>query len=188
MSASGGAPSTSGAGAGVGARVSEPERPARSLAEKLDALFEAVRPDKGEFSYEDVASALRDAGGRTISATYVWQLRRGIRDNPTKKHLEALAQFFGVTPSYFFDEETARKIEAELDLLTAMRSASVREVALRSAELSPEGLDAVRAMVDQVARLEGGSRGRKRGSEHRDRPAAQPRHGATGGQVDSSAD
>lgn len=171
----------------MGARVSEPERPARSLADKLDALFKAVRPDKGEFSYEDVASALRQAGGRTISATYVWQLRRGIRDNPTKKHLEALAQFFGVTPSYFFDEETARKIEAELDLLTAMHSASVRELALRSAELSPEGLDAVRAMVDQVARLEGGSRGRRRGGDRRDQPVDEPADGATDDQVDSSA-
>ena len=162
--------------------MSEPERPARSLADKLDALFKAVRPDKGEFSYEDVASALRRAGGPTISATYVWQLRRGIRDNPTKKHLEALAQFFGVTPSYFFDEETARKIEAELDLLTAMHSASVRDLALRSAELSPEGLDAVRAMVDQVARLEGGSRGRRRAGERRDQPAGDP----TDDQLDSS--
>ncbi len=147
--------------------MTEPNRPALSLAEKLDRLFKAVRPAKGEFSYEDVASALRGGGGPTISATYVWQLRRGVRDNPTKKHLEALAQFFGVAPSYFFDEDSARKIEAELELLTAMRDASIRELALRSAELSPDGVGAVRAMVEQIRNLEQGSGSSRRPRDKR---------------------
>ena len=87
----------------------EPAR--RSLAEKVDHLFKTVRSDKGEYTHEEVASALREAGGPTISATYVWQLRKGIRDNPRKHHLEALAKFFGVAPSYFFDEEAAQQID-----------------------------------------------------------------------------
>jgi transcriptional regulator with XRE-family HTH domain len=128
-----------------------------TLAEKIDHLFRAMPATKGEYSYEDVASAIRSGGGPTISATYVWQLRKGMRDNPTKKHLEALGSFFGVPPSYFFDEGVADRIDTELELLTAMRDPSVREVALRAAELSPAGREAVQAMIDQVRRLEGGS-------------------------------
>ncbi len=45
--------------------------------------------------------------GRGISSTYVWQLRTGRRDNPTQKHLSALAAFFGVSPMYFFQQAEA---------------------------------------------------------------------------------
>ena len=130
-----------------------------SLGDKLDRLFKTVRPAKGEYSYQDVAWALQVAGGPTISATYVWQLRRGVRDNPTKKHLEALAQFFGVAPSYFFDEASGRRIDAELELLTALRGSGVREVALAAAELSPDGLAALSVIIEQIGRLAGGDGG-----------------------------
>lgn len=39
-----------------------------------------------------------------ISATYVWPVKTGRRDNPTYKHVIALARSFGVSPTYFFDE------------------------------------------------------------------------------------
>ena len=129
---------------------------ARTLAAKLDRLFRAVHPPgRGEYSYEEVASSLRKQGGPTISGTYVWQLRKGIRDNPTKKHLEALALFFGVEPSYFFDEAASAQIAAELELLAAMRDAEIRSVALRSAGLSPDSLGAIRGMIEHARRLEG---------------------------------
>lgn len=128
----------------------------RSLAAKLDRLFKTVHPaDRGEYSYEEVANALKERGGSTVSATYLWQLRKGLRDNPTKRHLEALADFFGVTPAYFFDEEAAERIDAELELLAALRDASVRGVALRAAGLSPDTLQAIRGIIEQARRLEG---------------------------------
>lgn len=131
----------------------------RTLAEKVDHLFKTVRSDKGEYTHEEVASALRAAGGPTISATYVWQLRKGIRDNPTKHHLEALANFFGVAPSYFFDEDAAAQIEAELELLMAMRDASVRAVATRAVGLSEGSLEAIRTIIEQARQIEGLSEG-----------------------------
>jgi transcriptional regulator with XRE-family HTH domain len=131
-------------------------RQPKTLAEKIARLFATVRsPEGDEYTHEEVATAIREAGGPTISATYVWQLRKGIRDNPTKHHLEALAAFFGVSPSYFFDEEAAERIEAELDLLTALRDASVRSVALRAAGLSQGSLEAIRAIIEQARQLEG---------------------------------
>jgi transcriptional regulator with XRE-family HTH domain len=125
------------------------------LAEKLDHLFRTVHPPRGEFSHEEVATVIREGGGPTISATYLWQLRKGLRDNPTKRHLEALAGFFGVSPAYFFDDEAAARIEAELSLLTALRDSSVRRMALRASGLSAESLETIADMIERVRRLEG---------------------------------
>ena len=134
----------------------EVRRSPSSLATKLDRLFQAVRPGgRGEYSYQEVADSIRSEGGPTISATYLWQLRKGLRDNPTRNHLAALARFFGVSPAYFFDEDTAEVVDAQLSLLAAMRDASVRTVALRAAGLSVESLAAVQVVIDHARRLEG---------------------------------
>ena len=125
------------------------------LASKIDRLFKMVHPAKGEYTHEQVATAIREAGGPTISATYLWQLRKGYRDNPTMRHLEALAGFFGVSPLYFFDDEAAAHIDAELALLGSIRDTGVRALTLRIADLSPDSLAAITSMVDQVRALEG---------------------------------
>ena len=114
-----------------------------------------VHPAQGEYTHEQVATAIEEAGGPTISATYLWQLRKGLRDNPTKRHLEALSSFFGVPPSYFFDEDVAAQVEAELELLAAMRDPQVRRLATRAAGLSPDTLTMLLGMVDRARQLEG---------------------------------
>jgi transcriptional regulator with XRE-family HTH domain len=140
-----------------GAMSSEAEAPRpTSLSQKLDLLFRTVRSrEQDEYTFEEVAEAIRQAGGPTISATYIWQLRKGIRDNPTKKHLEALAVFFGVPPAYFFDDEATRRIDAELALLAALRDGPVRQLALRASGLSPDSLKTIASMVERVRELEG---------------------------------
>jgi transcriptional regulator with XRE-family HTH domain len=137
--------------------MSGSETPAsESLAAKVDRLFRTIHPPgRGEYSFEEVADGIRARGGPTISATYVWQLRKGLRDNPTKRHLEALADFFGVPPSYFFEEEAGARIAAELDLLVALREAPVRHIALRALGLSPQSLAAIAGMIEHVRQLEG---------------------------------
>jgi transcriptional regulator with XRE-family HTH domain len=137
--------------------VSEGSGPRRrSLAEKLEHLFKTVHPaSRGEYSFEEVAASIRERGGPTISASYIWQLRRGLRDNPTVKHLEALADFFGVSAAYFLDDEAAERIEAELTMLAALRDSSVRRVAMRSQGLSRRSLAAISEIVEQARRVEG---------------------------------
>ncbi|MFJ9694032.1 XRE family transcriptional regulator [Kitasatospora sp. NPDC101183] len=125
-----------------------------SLAERLDRLFRTVHPaGRDEYTYEEVATAIRESG-TTISHTYVWQLRKGVRDNPTMRHLEGLAKFFGVPASYFLDEDVTA-IDAQLQLLAALRDAPVRTIALRASGLSPSGLAAIQAMVEHARTLEG---------------------------------
>ncbi|UWZ34100.1 helix-turn-helix transcriptional regulator [Dactylosporangium roseum] len=126
-----------------------------TLAAKLDRLFRTVHPaGRAEYTYEEVASAIRERGVM-ISHTYIWQLRKGNRDNPTKRHLEALAEFFGVNPAYFLDDDAARRIDDQLELLAALRDNAVRTVALRAAGLSGPSLEAIHGMIEHARRIEG---------------------------------
>ncbi|MGW9131958.1 XRE family transcriptional regulator [Streptomyces sp. NPDC055681] len=127
-----------------------------TLADRLDRLFTTVHPKgRGPYSYEEVASGIRQQGGPTISASYIWQLRTGAKDNPTKRHLEALSSFFAVKPAYFFDDEESEKIAAELDALAAMRDAGVRSVALRASGLSDKSLKIISEFIERARELEG---------------------------------
>ena len=131
----------------------QPER--RTVGQKLEHLFRTVcKPDQREYSNEEVATAIHNEQGETISSSYIWYLRTGQRDNPTFKHINALAKFFGVPPAYFFDEDTTQKVEAELALLTAMKDAGVRDIALRAAGLSPASIRTICEVVARVSELE----------------------------------
>ena len=85
----------------------------------------------------------------------VEQLRKGLRDNPTKKHLEALADFFGVSPSYFFDEAVEERVNAQLALLGALRDTDIEHMALRASGLSTQTLKAIGEMIEKARQIEG---------------------------------
>ncbi|MFB6891349.1 XRE family transcriptional regulator [Kitasatospora sp. NPDC056327] len=149
--------------------MSDADAGASTLAAKIDRLFDVVRrPDRAPYTHEEVARACREATGESFSATYLWQLRTGRRDNPTKRHLEALAQFFQVPPVYFFDDRQSARITEELALLGALRDAGVRDVALRAVTLSPEGLGTISDMIEAIARREAGA-----GHPERNRPVTE---------------
>ncbi len=130
--------------------------PPKNLAEKLDRLFRAIHPrGRGEYTYREVAAGIRQRGLAPISGTYVWQLRTGQRTNPTMKHVEGLAAFFGVPVNYFFHDDVATRVDTELDLIVALRETPIRHIALRASGLSPESLSAIAEMIEHVRRLEG---------------------------------
>ena len=123
------------------------------LAERLNRLFQA-RPH----TLREVADGVNKAAGEQIlSAQYLQQLRSGVRRNPSYTMLAAIARFFGVSPDYFSefpDDETARRTDEELRLLAALQDSGVRRLALCAAELSPENLAMVTALVEKVLRSE----------------------------------
>ncbi|WP_410601291.1 XRE family transcriptional regulator [Amycolatopsis sp. lyj-90] len=124
---------------------------ATTLTDRIDRLFQVVRRPNGEqYSHEEVARACRESTGESFSAAYLWQLRTGRRDNPTKRHLEALAGFFQVPPAYFFDDEQGRALAEEVELLGALRNVAVRNLALRAVTLSEEGLGTVADIVEAI--------------------------------------
>ncbi|HEY2698551.1 MAG TPA: helix-turn-helix domain-containing protein [Pseudonocardiaceae bacterium] len=139
------------------------EQGRRTLAQRLDHLFDTVRrPDGQEYTNEHVAGAV-SAKGVTISQSYIWQLRKQKKDNPTLKHLQALADFFGVPPAYFFDDAVAGQIDTQIEALRTERENSgapeVRMMAMRAGELSPDRRRQVMELLDVVYKLEQVERG-----------------------------
>src|SRR2546423_7218237 len=117
----------------------------RTLPAKLDRLFDTVRPAneyRRMYSYAEVAALAEANGGPSISASYIHALRHDPARRPTRDALQALAAAFGVSVVYFFDDETADRLDADLELLIAMRDPAVRDVALRAAGLSADSLTA----------------------------------------------
>jgi transcriptional regulator with XRE-family HTH domain len=124
------------------------------LAVKLNTLFEVMRkPSAPQLSNAAAAEAITKATGVSISPAYIWQLRSGLKTNPTMQHLRAIADFFGVPASYLIDREPDQKIEAQLALMQALRDSGVRDLAMRTSGLTPEAISSLAAMVDEVRRL-----------------------------------
>lgn len=127
-----------------------------SFADRLNYLFEVVtKSDRRRYSNEEVAAAILQDQGVTISASYLWYLRTGQRDNPTVRHLHALASFFGVPPAYFVEDAADKRVEAELAVAAAIRDVGVRTVALRANGLSAKSLETIRDVIERVRQLEG---------------------------------
>ena len=126
------------------------------LAERIDCLFRTHRSPRGrEYTYREAASAMSAYDGISFSSAYLWQLRTGAKDNPTIRHIEALARFFDVSPAYFFDGELTDLPEAELRLLAATKHGLPRATATSLSGLSDDSLDAVLQLTGRLRELEG---------------------------------
>ncbi len=155
----------------------KPDR--HTLAHKIDRLFTTMRPrHREEYTLQEVVEGIRTQGGPTISPVYLWQLRAGTKDNPTKQHLEALARFFGVDPAYFFDERAGEHILQQLDLLAAMRDAGVQNFALRVSELNANGQHTAAVILEELRRLQG--------LPHQPTPTSETEHDETREQGDNA--
>ena len=133
-----------------------------TLAEKIDRLIRSKRiRDRRDYSYKDLATAIRAHGGASISTTYLWELHTGAKDNPQKKTLETLADFFAVPVTYFFDTDEALETYDRLETLPIALDANVRSIALRAAELSPDTLKAISQIIEQARQIEGIHNGRR---------------------------
>jgi transcriptional regulator with XRE-family HTH domain len=141
------------------------------LARRLDHLFRTVHPaTRKPFTPAEVAAAMNKAAGeRVTSGTYLWQLRTGRKDNPTYKVLIGLAGFFGVSPTYFFDDVTAGRGVLPPEVVAALRDDAVRDIALRAAGLSERSLQVIAETVGLAReRDEAGRRRRPRSTQRQD--------------------
>jgi transcriptional regulator with XRE-family HTH domain len=129
---------------------------APSLARKVDYLFRRVHPKgRGPFSCQEAAAGIEELTGEKVSHNTLWKLRTGKYDNPTKRVLEALAAFFGVAPSYFFDDDVSRSVEGQIELLAVLRDTGVHGAHLRSfLQLSAEAQQMVGELIESAARWE----------------------------------
>ncbi|MEU3404173.1 hypothetical protein ABZ766_09550 [Streptomyces sp. NPDC006670] len=153
----------------------------RKFDQRLTELIRAVYPDEQQRpGYARLAREISAATGGSISGTYLWELATGKKRNISLEQLDVLAQFFGVPPEYFLNEEVSQRVKAQLALATALRDARVRSLALRAAGLSPASLDSLLTIVNETRKAQNlpevgdqeaghGRRGRRKG----DGPAAE---------------
>jgi len=134
------------------------------LARRLDHLFRTVHPaGRKGYTPAEVATAINQAAGeRVTSGTYLWQLRTGRRDNPTYKVILGLADFFGVSPTYFFEDHAVERGAVPPEVEAALRDGKVRDIALRTAGLSERSLQVISETI---------SLARERDQAHRRRAA-----------------
>lgn len=127
------------------------------LARRLDHLFRTVHPrDRGPYTPAEAAEAINAAAGeRVVSGTYLWLLRTGERDNPTMRHLIAIARFFAVPPTYFFPDDTLAENAVPAELTAALGDPQLREMTLRAAGLSDRSLKAITDMINSARSVEG---------------------------------
>jgi transcriptional regulator with XRE-family HTH domain len=136
----------------------------RPIAAALDSLIRmhARVEGKEDISSQEVAAAIRAKGGN-ISHTTIWKLRTGQETNPRIDTLGLLAQHFGVSAKYFFDDEYADTVSRQLRLLGAVRDGKLLGVAARFGELSQAGQETIVNVIEQV--LDNEQKGRSRDAQ-----------------------
>nr|WP_206442222.1 helix-turn-helix transcriptional regulator [Streptomyces boncukensis] len=126
------------------------------MSVRLDDLFRTVRPQGRHWTNAEVAAELKEINpDLRVGGVYLSQLRTGKRANPSPDLLAALARFFGVSVAYFFDEQVAKSVLAEVSAVEAMRQVGVRAVAMRAAGMREENLQAITAIMDQYRQMQG---------------------------------
>jgi transcriptional regulator with XRE-family HTH domain len=95
---------------------SDREQNSTTLSDRLNRLFDVRRPaDSPERAYtnREVVTACK-AAGFELSESHLSELRRGIKQNPTLRTLQAVASFFQVQVGYFTDAEIPADVDREL--------------------------------------------------------------------------
>jgi transcriptional regulator with XRE-family HTH domain len=132
----------------------------RDFADKLNHLFAVTKSPEGDEYSNDFAADSITVAGTKISGTYIWQLRKRKRDNPTIKHVEGLAKFFGVPVNYFFDDDVTDRVDQQLHELAAEQERlkanagdqEAQRIAMRAGELTPDRRQLVMDLLDVVYR------------------------------------
>lgn len=134
----------------------EPADAAQGLAERIDLLFEVVRDPETEEPYTSADVARMSLG--VLSEEDVEGMRGGSVTNPTLDHVLALADVFGVQPSYLVDRGTEAP-HLDEEIVDALRDDTVRAIARESAPLPDREKKLVLGIVRQleVARASDGA-------------------------------
>ncbi|MCX4677691.1 hypothetical protein OG413_20680 [Streptomyces sp. NBC_01433] len=130
-----------------------------SFAEQLDFLCK--HDPRGPFTNPQVVRMLEEQGLPAFSATYMWQLRNGRADNPTKKHMEGLADFFAVPRDYWSNQATERSMNAVITRLNNFKENGATPDQLHQqlkkiTERMSEGVtsEALIGQLEELARLQ----------------------------------
>jgi hypothetical protein len=125
-------------------------RDPRNIAGRLNHLFEVIKNERTGEPYANADVARLSLGDLTEEE--VGGIRTGKFKNPTIGQVVALAEAFGVHPSYFLEtgEEPALLGEQEINALSDQRA---RAILNESLGLSDREKDMVLDMIQHLSRL-----------------------------------
>ncbi len=127
-----------------------PDQGRQSFAGKLAYLIETVHPpDRGSYSYREIAAGIAENPG-AMTAAHINQLVSGKQPHPRIHYVEALASFFGVPVTYFFDDDAAARINDQINQVSAWRDTEARHIAERVVELDPRDRNTVTNLIDSL--------------------------------------
>ena len=119
------------------------------VAARINRLFDVMhKRAEPPLSTSAAAAAITVETGVPLSPDALESVRAGQGSIPEDSELVAIAQFFGISPRYLVSAGPHPDIEAQLNLLEAMRDAGVQELgACGDAPSGPEELNAVAALI-----------------------------------------
>lgn len=155
--------------AGTAAGGDEAQVP-RTLAEKVEWLIQRARPaGRGPLSNQDIVFLVYKATGEELSATTIFNLRKGKQVNPQIRVIEALAKTFGVPAAYFFsdfDIENAGLLADQVELLALVREAGISAPQFRALlGMDDDGRQVVADLIARTARTVAEENRRRDGEE-----------------------
>lgn len=125
------------------------ERLGRVFQERLNALVARSARDGATVSNAEVARWMTEHG-YPITPPALSMLRNREGAKPALRTIEGLAAYFGVDPAVLLSGQDVRAQVTDL-----LADPAVEAVAARASGLSPAGLAAVRALLDQLRVNEG---------------------------------
>lgn len=123
------------------------------LAAKLQRLFNSIPQPDGQGWFTNEAMA-RELAGRGVPVTvqHLSNLRTGRRDNPSARLLAGIADIFGVSLSYFFDDDEERRVARDIETLGQLRR--MGGLRLRG-DMDADGLLQLIAAIRKIDDIEG---------------------------------
>jgi len=130
--------------------------PAAELARKLNLLLDVIMIEDGRrATYTEVAAWVEGRGLTLSRARWSYMTAGGGRYTSDPELLSAIADFFKIDASYLLggpDEDLPKRIEAQLQLVLAMRLNKVRIYAARMlGDVSPETLRELTDVINRSA-------------------------------------
>lgn len=109
-----------------------------SVAEKLRYLqAKTIQSDGSAWTARAAVDAI-NAAGTPISTAYFSEMRSGVTANPSMRVIQSLADLFGVSTAFFFNDAAVVEQEtSRIDLEFALREAHIEHVAAKASQLSP---------------------------------------------------
>lgn len=128
-----------------------------TIPERLNYLFTTVVQWDGKpYTAGRVAAWINDNGGK-ISSVYVLKILRGERKEPTAGYLRLIAQFFEISPSFFYEEDPGPVDGHRQNMMMLLREPEYAAMLQQFASLPSALQQGVRELIERMVQADRGT-------------------------------